>query len=183
MKPPLLLIDGAPGAGKSALAAVLCPRLHLPLIAKDPVKEALADALETRTLDESYALGSATFAVMYALAGAQVDLGIGAVIEAPFNVAGCELRSLLARSKAAAICCEADTETLLARYRRRAGTRHTVHFDSERLASGWQPTSSGGATAGLPIPRLLVRTEHGYDPEVEAVLSWTQQRLGLEPGS
>lgn len=58
MKPPLLPLDGAPESGKSTLAELLCPQLRLPLDAKDPVKEALADALKIRTLDASYALGS-----------------------------------------------------------------------------------------------------------------------------
>lgn len=43
--PQLVIVSGAPGAGKSTLAAPLAIALGLPLLAKDTIKEAVRDAL------------------------------------------------------------------------------------------------------------------------------------------
>ncbi|WP_254896852.1 hypothetical protein [Amycolatopsis sp. Hca4] len=61
-----VLVGGWPGAGKGTLAAALGPRLGLPVLAKDEIKEALAEGLgRPRTVDESRRLGRA--AVLAAL--------------------------------------------------------------------------------------------------------------------
>lgn len=68
MEPRLLVINGRPASGKSILAPALCARLRLPLIGKDTIKEALGDALGTRSLEESIVLGRATYSVLCAIA-------------------------------------------------------------------------------------------------------------------
>jgi glucokinase len=40
-----LVVSGAPGTGKSTVAALVAGRLGLPLLSLDPIKEALADVL------------------------------------------------------------------------------------------------------------------------------------------
>jgi predicted kinase len=55
-----VLVAGWPGSGKSTLAAALAPRLGLPLLAKDEIKEALMDALgRPETVAGSQQLGRA----------------------------------------------------------------------------------------------------------------------------
>lgn len=46
----LVLVSGVPGTGKSTIAAPLAAALGLPLIAKDLIKEALADTLAAPAL-------------------------------------------------------------------------------------------------------------------------------------
>ena len=41
----IVVVSGAPGTGKSTLAAVIADRLQLPLLSVDLIKEALGDAL------------------------------------------------------------------------------------------------------------------------------------------
>jgi len=41
----LVIVGGAPGSGKTTLARKLAKRCAVPLIEKDDVKEAIADAL------------------------------------------------------------------------------------------------------------------------------------------
>jgi adenylate kinase family enzyme len=41
----VVLVSGAPGAGKTTLASALAPALGFPLIAKDHIKETLVDVL------------------------------------------------------------------------------------------------------------------------------------------
>jgi predicted kinase len=41
----LIVVSGAPGTGKSTIAAALGASLRFPVLSLDPIKEALADAL------------------------------------------------------------------------------------------------------------------------------------------
>jgi hypothetical protein len=62
-----VLVAGPPGSGKSTLAAALA--LRLPLIAKDEIKEALMQTLESpETVAESQRLGRAAVMAMLAVA-------------------------------------------------------------------------------------------------------------------
>lgn len=45
------MVSGAPAAGKSTLARALAPRLGLPLISQDDIKETLFDALAPPAAD------------------------------------------------------------------------------------------------------------------------------------
>jgi 2-phosphoglycerate kinase len=56
-RPPLVIINGAAGAGKSTLAAVIGCRLRLPLLDKDTIKEAMADVVRANDRPASYELG------------------------------------------------------------------------------------------------------------------------------
>jgi predicted kinase len=44
-KPTLILVSGAPGAGKTTIAARLSRNLRMPMVSKDAVKESLFDSL------------------------------------------------------------------------------------------------------------------------------------------
>ena len=46
MRRKVVLVSGAPGAGKSTIASQLAPILQVPLVSKDLIKECLWDALD-----------------------------------------------------------------------------------------------------------------------------------------
>lgn len=79
----LILISGAPGAGKTTLATALAPALALPLFSKDRLKEILADTLGGPVGDLGYSrkLGSAAMELMWHLAASAP----AAVLEANFR--------------------------------------------------------------------------------------------------
>lgn len=175
MEGRLLLVNGSPGAGKTTLAMEISRRLQVPLLAKDTVKEALADALWTGDRESSDRLGGATFPILYSLARVQLELGLSAVIEAPFHWrwAGPGLGALVERS--AMLLCEADVATSLGRYRTRSQERHPVHFDTGRLAEDSVPVVVPPPPGTLPL--LRVRTDDGYDPDLDHVLEWCRNQL------
>jgi predicted kinase len=63
-----VLVGGWPGSGKSTLARALALQLHLPLLVKDEIKEALADALGRPDTVESQRLGRAAVLAMLRVA-------------------------------------------------------------------------------------------------------------------
>ena len=158
-----VLVGGWPGSGKSTLAVALAAELGLPLLAKDEIKEALADALGAPAdVAGSQRLGRAAVLAMLRVArrcpGAVLDSTwfdyTGPLVAAlPGRVV--EVRTVLPR------------ELARQRYRARAEHRHAGHLDRERTEDElWgRPVDPLGAgplvevdTSGpLDVPALAAR--------------------------
>jgi adenylylsulfate kinase-like enzyme len=69
----LIVVSGAPGTGKSTIAAALGAALRFPVLSLDPVKEALADVLGLGGEDWSNQVGDAAAEVVFRLAAAFPD--------------------------------------------------------------------------------------------------------------
>lgn len=122
-------MTGAPGAGKSTLAAALAAELDLPVLMKDTIKEALADGLraDAWSLQESRRAGAAAYEVMWAVARHMPEV----IIESNFRPDLDEVRRriLLLHSRPVEIYCRCPAEVAAARYNERhaQGERHPVH--------------------------------------------------------
>lgn len=83
MQKQIVMVSGAPGAGKTTIAVPLAAALRFPLLAKDQIKESLHDALGSTTgdLQESRRLGGASMELMWTLAAYSPDV----VLEANFR--------------------------------------------------------------------------------------------------
>ena len=130
--PVVVVVQGPPAAGKTTVARELAALLHLPLIAKDTIKEALFDELGTGDLAWSARLGAATYLVLGALVEESAGTGASLVLEGNF-VRGSELEAQLAAlpARIVQVHCSAPLEVLLARYASRG--RHPGHLDNERI--------------------------------------------------
>jgi predicted kinase len=69
----LVVVSGAPGAGKSTIAGSIGAAMRFPVLSLDPVKEALADVLGLGAEDWSFRLGAAAAEVVFRLAAAFPD--------------------------------------------------------------------------------------------------------------
>lgn len=123
-----VLVAGPPGSGKSTLAKALSAELHLPVIAKDEIKEAMMNVLGLpATVPESQRLGRAAVMAMLvvaeALPAAVLDSTFYPYTE-PF------LRRL--RPPVIEVRCRCPREVLEARYRNRSRGRHRGHLDAQR---------------------------------------------------
>jgi predicted kinase len=121
----LIVVSGAPGTGKSTVAAALAADLRWPLLALDTVKEALADVLGLGGEDWSDRVGDAAAEVVFRLAAAFPD----AVAEGWWRGARRE-RALREFAGAIEVFCRCDPETSVRRMRDRHGAgRHPIHRD------------------------------------------------------
>lgn len=70
MRRRLVIVSGAPGAGKTTLAVPLAAHLHYPLFSKDFIKETLVDVLgdDAGSLEASRRLGGAAMELLWSLA-------------------------------------------------------------------------------------------------------------------
>jgi predicted kinase len=164
---PIVVVTGPPAAGKTTVAQALAGGLRLPLIAKDPVKEALFDALGHDDLEWTKRLGRAVYPLLFHVLETQLLAGRSCVVEANFDheAASTTLRRLQERLpfRALQVVCTAPANVLLDRYAARTGSRHPGHFDELRLddvreaiaAGRWRALDLAGETIELDTSQPL----------------------------
>jgi predicted kinase len=132
-KPLVVIVSGAPGAGKTRLLRELAPRLGLPVIAKDDIKESLGDSLGVGDTAWSQRLGAATWDLLFLLYEKLLAGGASFIAESNFSTRyhPGRFRELmeLYPFDAVEIHCYAEPAVIAERFRGRQerGERHPVH--------------------------------------------------------
>lgn len=150
----LILVNGLPGAGKSTLAGRLAAELQAPVLSKDVVKEALADALSDSAIPRT-ALGAAAMESVWTIAAqAEGPLLIDSWWFRPRDLAFARAGLERARADSAVeIWCEVPSD--VARERCAERDRHPVHADSRDLSREWAAWSAGADPLALcPVVRV-----------------------------
>jgi predicted kinase len=180
-RPPLVLVTGMPASGKTTLAGTLHAALHVPLLAKDEVKEALTRVAGTPAdRAESRVLGAHTMTVLYELAAAHLERGVGIVLECNFRRGLAEpgLRPLVEVSRCVEVHCVVDGQVAIERYRARASGRHGAHAEEEVLAEAdpavWAAVHP---VLDLGVPVLEVVTSDGYEPGMNEIVEWVERHM------
>lgn len=174
--PPLIIVSGPPGAGKSRLARPLANALNLPLLEKDRVKERIADSLGVHAQGLSSNLGLAAVKQIIATADELIRSGNGVVLESFFHkgVSEQDLMPLFQKSRTVLVHVQADDEILLSRFERRSTDpeRHPIHNDGDRLGDLRQYLAEGVADMlDLDCPHIIIDTTYGpVDPEEVAMM-------------
>jgi predicted kinase len=121
----LIVVSGAPGTGKSTVAAALAGELRWPLLALDMIKETLADVLGLGDERWSDVLGDAAAEVVFRLSVRFPD----AIAEGWWRGTR-RARAARQFAGAAEVFCYCDPGLVTARMRGRHGKeRHPIHRD------------------------------------------------------
>jgi hypothetical protein len=169
-------VSGRPASGKTTLALALARGLGLPLISRDPISEALADALGRPSRE----LGNASFAIFWRLLHEQVEAGIGAVGETNLHRGVSEpgVRALMQDADVRLVHCQTPCDVSIRRFRERfeQGRRHWCFEDGRRLqalaAGEADPCWERAQPLELGLRTLVVDTTNGYRPELEVILEF-----------
>lgn len=163
--PLLVIVLGPPASGKTTLARQLAPRLGLPLMTKDMIKEVLFDTLGWSDLPWSRTLGRASIALLIQYVATQISAGQSCMIECNFTaaLASPEFLKLQQRQPCTTIqiLCRASYAVLYERYRRRAAAqaRHPGHLDDAGSIITMQPDHVQAQSLPLEIAGHLITVD------------------------
>jgi predicted kinase len=162
----VVVVSGPPAAGKSTVASWVGARYGLAVIAKDAVKEALADALGFGTAGQHKALTMAAFEVMWRLAGEIPSV----VLDANFRE-GARGRLEALGKPVVEISCRCPPALCRERFAARTD-RHAVHpaevRDHAFFAAFGRPLGLGAVFS------LDTSGEH---PDFGSLAGWLDERL------
>lgn len=163
MRVLFVVVSGAPGSGKSTIARELAPRLGLPLIAKDTIKEALAESLGVTDLEGSRRMGKAAIDVMFALAKDNASC----VFESAWVPEFTRTRLADLGHRIVEVFCSVPVAVAIQRYEDRAASRHWSHFDLDRVHSR-DAFEAYNVPVGGDWPMVKVDTTRPVDVDVLA---------------
>ena len=162
----IVVVSGAPGTGKSTLAAVIADRLQLPLLSVDLIKEALGDALGLGDESWSDRVGDAAAEVVFRLATSFPS----AVAEGWWRGER-RMRAMREFEGCVEVFCRCDPSLAQQRMRARlSGSRHPIHRDVMNPAIVDGVAAMVTAVDPLDLGRELVEvdTTNPYDADVIA---------------
>jgi len=130
MERQLVVVSGAPGAGKSSLAAPLAAALGFALVSKDRIKEKLHDGLAGPAepdLAWSRQLGAASMELLWAMAADAPAVVVEANFRPHDEYQHARLSALASGRAAVEAYCACPPEVAVRRYNERGPTTHPVH--------------------------------------------------------
>ncbi|MFN8526385.1 MAG: AAA family ATPase [Chloroflexota bacterium] len=180
-RPRLVLVGGAPGSGKTTLAARLVAELRVPLLMRDELKEAMANDLPAANPEESARLGAAAYGVLYVAARRMLLAGVGLVMESNFHRGRSEqdIRPLLDLADAVLIHCGGDPSEIARRFIARAGSegRHPVHHDLQvvdRLEARLRGAIFEPLDLEIPVLRVATTGPELYEPGLAQIVAFAR---------
>jgi predicted kinase len=181
----VVLVSGAPGAGKTTLAIPLAAELGFALLRKDRIKETLHDALGAPAPDRAWSrrLGAAAMELLWAL-GADAP---AVVLEANFRPHSAYERGRITAlgGRVVEVNCWCPPELAADRYALRAAVSHAVHVQTSLspadLAEFDRPVGIGklitvDTTGPVDIPALAAAVCAGLGADPAGAQSGTANR-------
>jgi predicted kinase len=160
----LVIVTGAPAAGKTTVGRRIAEAFRLPFIHKDGIKEILFDSLGWKDREWSKKLSATSMELLFYLVEVQLRAGRPSVVESNFHPEHATPRFLALEQnyhfRALQVVCTANAEALVRRYGERvsSGVRHPGHVD-EVLLDELDFTAQHGRFHALAIGGPVVQVD------------------------
>lgn len=133
----IIVLAGMPASGKSTTAAAIANEFHLPIIAKDKLKESLFDVLGFENYAQKRKLDHAANAALLTVTENMIESGTPVILDNNFDKISAEALDALCRRsgcRCITVMFGGDTDAFYERYveRDRLHKRHLGHILQER---------------------------------------------------
>ncbi len=187
--PVLVVVSGAPGAGKSTLAAQLAPRLGLPLLDRDDIKDAMFDAMGWSDREWSQRVGRASWELLFLFAERLLACGVSVMVDSNFERGSHpQLDAIAIRTPftLVEVHCRATAEVSARRFRARwtSGDRHPGHV-SDWSESDYLERIANRRFVPLAQTDVLIEvdTNDGASVDPDEIAKVIERELGGRHGS
>ncbi len=178
--PTIIIVQGAPGVGKTTLTRRLAHDLELGVVAKDDLKELLFETLgHPVDREESQIIGKAVieglFAITHQLATGRRNFIVECAFQPEFAAA--DTASLQEKATLVQVYCSLDAQENMRRFNQRitSGERHLGHLDTEQTDeaafAAW-----GRRYGALPIADTITVDTADLDKSYDGLLQQLQER-------
>jgi predicted kinase len=183
-KPFLLVVTGRPGSGKTTLAHALAKEIRCPAFCRDEFKEGLVNSVNSSHADLGTDANWRVYETFFQAVELLLANGITLVIEAAFQhkLWAPKLEPLLNISRTRIVVCSVDPQLARARVIQRGlfdANRERFHgdFAVHAAKNDLQLQSGNYDPPRLPAPTLEVDTTNGYQPGIDAIVSFAMQTV------
>jgi len=176
--PVLVVVSGAPGAGKTTLAKQLAPRLGFPLLDRDDIKDTMFDAMGWSDRAWSQRVGRASWPLLFLFAERVLAAGQSVILDSNFERGAHAQLAALTRCRIVEVHCTAPDDVLAQRFRTRwlGGNRHPGH------ASDWTHEEylqhiAGRSFVPLEESDVVIEVDTTQDVDVDEIAKVIAQHL------
>lgn len=174
----LVLLQGQPATGKTALGKQIAKHFAMPFFSRDTYKEAMYDAFGKNnrdTIEWSQKLGAVSFEVLYRIIEDMLNAGVSCVAETAWIPAYAEPKIMDILKKTGASCVQVYVHTNSAtreeRFQQRAQTsRHEAHMDIQRIEKNGFAKEDKHTMLDIPGKTITIDTTNFELIDMEFVL-------------
>lgn len=187
MPTSIIIFTGLPGTGKTTLSRQIADALHIPLIAKDDIKEIMYNKIGWSNKAFSAKLAHATFGIMDYIAEQHLKNGQSMALESNYSpkLASEKFREWqkLYDCRIIQIVCRTEINVLAQRYfDRQHRDRHPGHNDTgtvEEYKINFQQRIKNNEDQPLYVdgPVRIVDTTDFSTVQVEELAGWTRSNI------